>query len=122
DAELRNAVLYDRFLDHIRDTDVRSLAHPGLVLRRVTPSLVMNVLAPNCQFEGMDTALAARLVDRLADEVWLVKTTPDGLWHHPRVRRAMLHMMTADPEHEEAVKAIHHAAADWYRSGCDPEL
>ena len=39
-GDLRRAVLYDRFLEHIADPEVRKLAHPGLVLRRVTPDLV----------------------------------------------------------------------------------
>lgn len=122
DVELRSALLYSRFLDHIRDAEVRSLAHPGLVLRRVTPSLVVHVLAPHSRFEEMDLERATNLVRRLEDEVWLVKSTSDGLWHHPRVRRAMLRMMSADPAYEATVRAIHRDAADWYRSGFDPEL
>ncbi len=38
DAELRRALLYDRYLDHLGEKGLRPLAHPGLVLRRVTPT------------------------------------------------------------------------------------
>jgi hypothetical protein len=122
DDELRSAVLYDRFLNHIHDQRVRRLAHPGLVLRRVTPALVQHVLAPHCALGEVGERTARELTERLADEVWLVRTTPDGLRHHPDVRRAMLRMMTGDPARAEGIRAIHRAAADWYRSGRDPGL
>ena len=112
--ELRRAVLYKRFLQHIADPQVRRLAHPGLVLRRVTPGLVRHVLAPHCALPALDEAEARELTDRLADEVWLVRATPDGLRHQPDVRRAMLAMMTGDPEHAETMQAIHAAAVAWY--------
>ncbi|WP_309116982.1 ATP-binding protein [Saccharothrix sp.] len=121
DDELRAAVLYDRFLSHIRDERVRRLAHPGLVLRRVTPDLVRHVLAPHCDLD-LDHGDEHTLVDLLADEVWLVAEAPDGLRHHHEVRRAMLRMMTGDPRHGHRVRAIHRAAADWYAAGRDQHL
>ncbi|CAL9454028.1 hypothetical protein SUDANB95_02487 [Actinosynnema sp. ALI-1.44] len=121
DDELRAAVLYDRFLAHIRDDRVRRLAHPGLVLRRVTPALVRHVLAPHCGIDLADGDEHA-LVDLLGDEVWLVAAAHDGLRHHPEVRRAMLRMMSGDPRHGHRVRAIHRAAADWYASGRDEHL
>jgi hypothetical protein len=122
DHELRRAVLYDRFLDHIRDQRVRVLAHPGLALRRVTPDLVREVLASHCRLDGIGEEEAHELTTKLADEVWLVRSTPDGLRHQPDVRRVMLRMMSDDPNHGETVRAIHRAAADWYQADCDPAL
>ncbi|RKT67074.1 ATP-binding protein [Saccharothrix variisporea] len=119
--ELRAAVLYDRFLSHIRDDRVRRLAHPGLVLRRVTPELVRHVLAPHCAL-GLAEGEEHRLVELLGDEVWLVGASADGLRHHPEVRRAVLRMMSGDPAHADRVRAVHRAAAEWYRSGRDPVL
>lgn len=115
DEELRRAVLYDRFLDHIGDGQVRKLAHPGLVLRRVTPELVKEVLAEPCGFAAMTTAEATDLVDRLADEVWLVRRADDGSLHHlPEVRRAMLAHMSHDPDTRDRIRTIHERAAAWY--------
>ncbi|NUT95961.1 MAG: ATP-binding protein, partial [Saccharothrix sp.] len=119
--ELRAAVLYDRFLSHIRDDRVRRLAHPGLVLRRVTPELVRHVLAPHCSL-GLGDGEEDGLVELLGDEVWLVGASADGLRHHPEVRRAVLRMMSGDPAQVDRVRAIHRAAADWYRSGRDSAL
>lgn len=122
DQDLRRAVLYDRYLDHIGDDHVRLLAHPGLALRRVTPALVRHILAIHCGLGEVDDTTASELTDKLADEVWLVRPTPDGLRHQPDVRRAMLRMMTTDPDHATTIRNIHLAAADWYASGRDPDL
>ena len=51
DTELVQGVLYDRILQHIRDSKVRKLAHPGLVLRRVTWRLIRDVLAEPCDLD-----------------------------------------------------------------------
>jgi hypothetical protein len=117
DEELRRAILYDRFLEHIEDERVRTLAHPGLVLRRVTSDLVRHVLAPQCGLGEVDDATAAELADKLADEMWLVRRTADGLRHQPDVRRAMLGMMSRDSDHAATVQRIHRAAVDWYAGG-----
>lgn len=122
DHEVRRAVLYDRFLRHIKDGRVRKLAHPGLVLRRVTPSLVRHVLAPHCGLGEISDGVAAELTERLADEVWLVRRVGDELRQQPDVRGAMLRLMSSDPVQSSTAQAIHSAAAEWYRSGSDPGL
>jgi hypothetical protein len=114
DAAVRRAVLYDRFLNHIEDPQVRKLAHPGLALRRVTPALVQHLLAEACGLGPIDERTAEELTNRLADEVWLVRQAPDGLRHQPDIRRAMLAMMASDPAHAATVQWIHAAAARWY--------
>lgn len=115
DEELRRAVLYDRFLNHIGDEDAKRLAHPGLLIRRITPRIVKEVLAEPCGFKTMSEKEVERLVDRLADEVWLVRRFEDGsLRHHPEVRRAMLAMMSRDPKVRERAREIHERAAHWY--------
>ena len=119
DGDIRRAVLYDRFLGHISDPRVRTLAHPGLLLRRVTPALVRQVLAPLCGLGPIDEDEAELLTRRLADEVWLVKETPDGLRHQPDVRRAMVRLMADDDTYAAAAHAIHEAAVAWYDGDSD---
>ncbi|GAA1061439.1 ATP-binding protein [Agromyces bracchium] len=115
DVELRRAVLYDRFLKHIEDPDVRRLAHPGLVLRRINSQLVRDVLAEPCGFKAMSAQESEMLVDKLADEVWLVRESDDGsLRHLPEVRRGMLALMSSDPKLRGTARRIHEAAAKWY--------
>jgi hypothetical protein len=123
-AELRQGILYDRFLRHIPDEEVARLAHPGLALRRVTPELVLHVLAGPCDLQVADLGVAKTLLRRLAREVWLVTPGPGGdtVRHRPDVRRAMLSLMAADPELAPKVLAIHKAAITWYRARQDADL
>jgi hypothetical protein len=46
--ELIQGQLYDRILDHIANEQVRRLAHPGLVLRRINPLIILEVLNQPC--------------------------------------------------------------------------
>ena len=53
--------LFRRILGQIHNPEVRKLAHPGLVLRWITPELIREVLAGPCEVEVPDDAKAARL-------------------------------------------------------------
>ncbi len=112
--ELIRGQLYRRILDHIHDDDIRALAHPGMVLRRVTPAIVEHVLAPVC---GMikDAGGARALFERLREEHALVRLEGDGsLRYREEVRRPMLSLMAHDKP--DTVRAIHQAAMDFYAS------
>lgn len=115
--------LYTRILNRIRDPDVARLAHPGLVLRRVTPKLIRAVLAEPCGFGEIDTDRAGKLFEKLAGTVWVVDRTDrsDVVLHRRELRRLMLPaMMNPDATNPEQMKlrdkgmAIHAAAAAWY--------
>ncbi|HMQ91897.1 MAG TPA: AAA family ATPase [Amaricoccus sp.] len=114
DAEMRQRILYARILNRIGTEEIRRLASPGLVLRRITPKLIEQVLAEPC---GLPTPLppgrAEALFDDLAAHVWLV-SRPDGapreLEHRPDLRRLMLPQVLADPKAREVARR----AADWY--------
>jgi len=111
--ELIQGVLYERILDHINDPDVRRLAHPGLVLRRVTPELIMQVLAGPCDLTVPTRHRATELFEALRKEITLVTPDQDGsLRHRPDVRRLMLRLLTRD--RPQQVHAIHQAAAAYY--------
>ncbi|HEX8865358.1 MAG TPA: ATP-binding protein, partial [Lentzea sp.] len=68
--------LYHRLLGYIKDPDVRSLAHPGLTLRRVTPALIEQVLAKPCRITVPDGERAHHLFEELAREAMLVERLP----------------------------------------------
>ncbi len=118
-VDIRKEVLYGRFLAHIPDEQVRKLAHPGLLLRRVTPELVQDVLAGPCGLGELDEGQARRLTRRLADEVWLVQETPNGVYHRRDVRGPMLKLMAGDPDYADVTRQIHAAAVSWYESNGD---
>ena len=111
--ETIEGVLYRRILDHIKDPDVRRLAHPGLVLRRVTPELILTVLAGPCDLDVRDIARATELFLALRREITLVSPAQDGsLRHRPDVRRLMLGRLERD--RPDQVHAIHEGAAAYY--------
>lgn len=124
DRQFAQSFLYKRILRRLHDAsqDLKNLAHPGLVLRRVTPHLIQHVLARPCNLGEVDEQRARVLFGRLAGQVWLVQrtTNPDAVVHRRDLRRLMLQAMTA--EDEATALAIHTAAATYYLEGKDPVL
>ena len=117
DEGLIQGQLYRRLLDHIHDDNVRKLAHPGMVLRRITPDVILAVLAPIC-LSGVTTHEKARqLFDELRREHALVSLDDDGaLVYRSDIRKAMVHLLVQDRYAE--VRALHRAAVAYY-SGVD---
>jgi hypothetical protein len=113
-SEQVDAELYRRVLAHIRDRDVRKLAHPGLVLRRITPAIIRQVLAGPCGVMVADDDDAVDLFYRLANEAMLVERSPDGLslTHRADVRQMMLPQLLRD--RPEEARLIERAAVRYY--------
>lgn len=116
--EIIQSLLFDRILLHIPDPEVRRLAHPGLVLRRVTPELIRDVLAKPCGVDAPNLQSAEKLFDKLAaDSTLVTHVDPRTLVHRSDVRRLMLKPLR---EHQpEKVEEIHRAAIELYRRGTD---
>ena len=109
------AVLYDRILDHIADPEVRAVAHPGLVVRRITPEVIIEVLAVNCGLDDIDSEQAERIFDRFQSEVALVERRaedPEALYHRQDVRQLILTEIRRTMPAECA--AIDDAAVSYY--------
>jgi tetratricopeptide (TPR) repeat protein len=112
--ELIRGQLYRRILDHIHDEDIRALAHPGMVLRRVTPELISDVLAPVCGLKDVDDARARDLFESLRREHTLVSGEGDeALRYREEVRRPVLALLRRDKP--EQVRLIHERAERYYR-------
>lgn len=117
--ELVQGYLLRRVIGHIHDPDVRRLAHPGLVLRQVTPDLIRRVLAGPCDIQVPDQATAERLWRELARETSLVVQEAGAvLRHRPDVRREMIDLLRAA---KPAQVAAIHAAAVAYYAGFDDD-
>ena len=115
--------LYGRVLEHIHDPEVRKLAYPGLILRRITPEIIEEVLAGPCEVAVENRAHAERLFGELAREAALVEVAPDGALEHRRdVRRLMLGDL--QDQVPEKVEEIHRSAAGYYeaRSATDAHM
>ncbi|WP_295048088.1 ATP-binding protein, partial [uncultured Paracoccus sp.] len=119
-TEKVQAQLYGRVLGHIRDPQVRQLAYPGLVLRRVTPGVLRHVLAEPCAVPIPDDAEAERLFDLFASEVALAEPEPGtgALRYREDVRRVILADLRADQP--ELAAQVDDAAIAFYRGQDGP--
>lgn len=113
DEQLIQGQLYKRILNHIHHEDVRKLAHPGMVLRKVTPELILKVLAPVCEIEVETLAKAKELFQELEKEHVLVQLGEfDTLRYRPEIRQVMVRLLQQDKFEE--VKLLHQKAIDYY--------
>lgn len=112
--------LYGRILERVRDETIRPLVYPGLVLRRVTPVMLCEVLAGSCGMGTLDIGQAEMLLGKLQRLAWLVTRDGDGVRHRRDVRRQMLPLIL-ERESERAA-AVSRAAAQWLGSHGKPEL
>ncbi|MDP2081297.1 MAG: ATP-binding protein [Pseudotabrizicola sp.] len=115
DAEMCQRVLYSRILNRIADPDLRALANPGLVLRRITVQMIEEVLAVPCGLpHPLPRDRAAMLYDALAHQIWLVRPALGsvGLEHVPDLRRVMLPQILSLP----TAKTVATTAAAWFET------
>jgi hypothetical protein len=112
-AETVQARLYGRILAHIHDENVSRLVKPGLLVRRLTEAVILEVLAEPCGISMLDPSLATQLMVALGNEVALVYRDKDGsLRHTPDVRR----LMFKDLESELPAATIHDRAVSFYEA------
>jgi hypothetical protein len=105
--------LYRRILEHIHSESVKRLAHPGLVLRRLTPELIMEVLAEPCGLRIDSLADARALFEELRREVSLVTVAGDGaLLHRQDLRVLMLDLL--EREEPDKTRWIRSRAVSYY--------
>jgi tetratricopeptide (TPR) repeat protein len=106
-------VLYRRILDHLDDEEVRKIANPGLVVRRIDAGVIREVLARPCHLGTVSAARANDLVERLGREASLVEPAGPGAFvHRADVRAIMLPLI----EREDKARAagIRRAAVKYY--------
>jgi hypothetical protein len=105
--------LYDRVLGHVQDERVRRLAGAGLVLRRITPDIVLTVLSRPCELGVATVDQAREVFDELRRETSLVTVEADGaLVHRAELRRVVLPLLEADQP--ALSQALHRAAVAYY--------
>jgi hypothetical protein len=115
-SEVIQLQLFDRVLLHVRNSDVRKLVHPGLVMRRITPEAILEVLAGPCEIAVRDLAHADELFDELAKDATLVeRRNPDErvVWQRQDVRHLMLRPLRRDARAK--VNEIHRLAIAYYQ-------
>ena len=105
-------MLYARILGHIADREVAAVAHPGLVVRRITVPVLEEVISGPC---GFDPSSASDLFRRLRRELSMFELEGDHtLRHRSDVRRLMLRTMLDDSRRAKVVRQIHDNAVVFY--------
>ena len=104
--------LYQRILGHIHNPDVRRLAHPGFMLRVITPDLIQNVLQGPCSVSVPDATRAKMLFDELRQEVALVVSDDEGVRLRSELRPLMLKLLLRDSPGPAA--EINRLAVEYY--------
>jgi hypothetical protein len=114
-AEKVQALLYGRILRHVHDDEVRKVAYPGLIVRRITPEVIRDVLAEPCKLELRQDYDVYNIFYRLAREKALIfmDTTDNSLHHRPDVRRSMLEDLN-DHIEPAVIKDIDSRAVEFY--------
>ncbi|MEL7218304.1 MAG: ATP-binding protein, partial [Pseudomonadota bacterium] len=110
--------LYNRLIDHIHP-DIRALANPGMILRRISPLLIERVLAPALGIKNVDSDEAQRLYDLLSIEQTLVTLETDTLIYRPDVRGPVLRLL--EENSPALVKDVQERAIELLRSDKSPE-
>ncbi|MFH8629511.1 ATP-binding protein [Streptomyces lydicus] len=112
DQLLVQGILYDRILSHIADADVRKLAHPGLVLRVITPEIVKEVLAGPCGLRVPTEDRARELFAELSRLDMVEPARPDAVRYRGDVRAIMLRLPGG--AHTEVMRAVERRAVEYY--------
>lgn len=111
-GELAQRFLYERILDRIRDEEMKKLASLGLVLRRVAPELLREVLGGPCGFEHPERTDWDALFAKLRMQVWLVENEGARVRHRRDLRRLVLPQILS--ANRERALGIHRAAVEYY--------
>ena len=120
DPESIQAALYDRFLRRIRSRELRKIARPGLLVRRLSAEVIAEVLAEPCELDLSKTS-PNLLMEDARSEGQLFSTDasdPGALRHRQDVRRVMLAPLDASIERDLA-QAINERAIAYYSTRSD---
>ncbi|MFC4611432.1 AAA family ATPase [Streptomyces maoxianensis] len=112
DQMLVQGILYDRILNHISNLDVRRLAHPGLVLRIITPEIIKDVLAEPCGLRVETLDDARLLFDELSRLDLVEPAGPEAVRHRADVRAIMLRLPGGD--HTDVMRAVERRAVEYH--------
>lgn len=115
--ELIQAALYDRLLRRIRDRQLRKLAVPGLLLRRLTAEVIEQVLAAPCELSfGTEGATSLMQSARREGQLFLPdEWDPSAVRHRQDVRATMLGNIERSVG-EDVARSVNLAAVAYYQN------
>ena len=104
--------LIKRNLDHIHNEDVRKLAVPGIVVRRINPDIIVNVLAKPCGLGKLNSDRAAELFEALKKETFLINQDGDSIYFSRELREKVYGMVSK--KEPQKTKEVHDLAVSYY--------
>jgi hypothetical protein len=121
-VEALQARLYGRILGHLHDANLKKLAFPGLLVRRITPAVISEVLNEPCGLDLDTPDTAESLFHLIEEEMALVTLDPvDGsLKFRPDIRRVMLQSMDDKMVSAKTARTIDLAAVSHWSSRKGP--
>ncbi|WP_375412141.1 AAA family ATPase [uncultured Bradyrhizobium sp.] len=120
---LAAAHLYRFLLSRIADPDLRRIADPGLLVRRLNFEVIRDVMAPELGLKRIGDAHARHLMAELELQNWLVERDPmaEGwLRQRPAMRAQLVPLFYASKPAKCA--KIDRAAAAWFENRSEPPL
>ncbi|GAA1553059.1 ATP-binding protein [Kribbella sancticallisti] len=115
------AYLYRFVLSRIDDRDLRKLANPGLVVRRINADVIREVVGPQVGLRGLSPRRAEELFQALASQHWLVEPDPltTGFLRHRSDMRSVLLPLLYESTPATAAR-IDRSAAKWFAARSEP--
>jgi hypothetical protein len=109
--------LIKRNLDHIHDDEVRAIAIPGILVRRINPEVIQKVLAYPCGFEDMSIEKGRSIFEKLKKETFLLNEEGSEIFFSQELRCALYQLIIEDPNYK--ANQIHNAAVEYYGKRMD---
>ena len=119
--DLAAAYLYRFLLSRIGDPTLKDLANPGLIVRRISPEVIAEVLGPQLGHEHIEPDHAVALFGALAEQHWLVQPDPQApgfVTYRPDMRRVLVRLLYESSPARCA--RIDRAAAAWFARRTEP--
>ncbi|RQR26176.1 ATP-binding protein [Burkholderia sp. Bp9142] len=120
-SEVSAAFLYRMLLSRIDEPDLRRLAHPGLIVRRINADVIRRVMAPTLGLGAITQDRASELLNQLAAHHWLVENDPGApgfLKHRSDMRTLLLPLLyNSSPKQSARIDA---AALRWFAAQPQP--
>lgn len=112
-------MLHGRIIQYLPD-GLKKIADPGLIVRRITPDVIADVLAEPCGLELSDRSQADRLFEELRNEVALVEPQGPGMLKHRFDVRLLMLPLLRKKEGDRA-RQIDERAVTYWMGRDDPE-
>lgn len=119
DKTLLQGLIVERNLNHAHDANTAKIAVPGILVRKINPDIIQQVLSEPCGFKDMDEQMANNIFTELNKESFLVTPTSDGISFRQDLRMALYNLIMSNKDYNGM--KIHENAVKYYKEKTDPQ-